>query len=111
MAYTELIGPTWFNVVLDASTSDYTLTSAVLLRGVRFYPSAANDKVTIMQVISGEADSSKWPFFTLISLDGGPIAMFEPSIGLNPKKALYAIDYSKSTFTTPANCILQFVID
>jgi len=49
MAYTELIGQTWLNVVLDATTSDYELSQTIKLRAVKFYPSAANDKITIMQ--------------------------------------------------------------
>lgn len=111
MAYTELWGPTWANVVLDASTDDYELTKAIKLRCIRFYPSAANDKLTVMQAMPGESTPSNWPFFTLISLDGSPTAMTEPWTGLNPKPAIYWIDYSKSTFSTPASCIVQFVFE
>jgi hypothetical protein len=110
MAYSEFIGTTWLNVVLDDTAVDYQISKAILLRAVRFYPSAANDKLTIMQEQPGTASTS-WPFFTLISLDGGPIAMFEPDTILNPNPAWYWIDYSKCTFTTPANCIVQFVIN
>lgn len=110
MAVVEYWGPTWLNVVWDG-TSDYELTESILLRAVRFYPSAVNDKLTVMQKVRGESDSSKWPFFTLISTDGGAVAMFEPAIGVRPQRAMYTIDYSKCTFTTPANIIIQFVYE
>lgn len=110
MAVVEYEGPTWLNVVWDG-TADYTVTKSMILKAVRFYPSAANDKLTVMQAVPGESDTSKWPFFTLLATSTGPIAMFEPSVGLNPRKATYVIDYSKCTFGTPANVIIQFVFE
>ena len=110
MAVTELIGPTWLNVVWDG-TADYELSTPILLRAVRFHGSAAGDKLTVMQEIHGETDSSLWPFFTLTVDAVTESAMFEPSVGLNPKKATYWIDYSKCTFSTPANVIIQFVYE
>ena len=110
MAVVEYWGPTWLNVVWDG-TADYDLTESILLRAVRFYPSAANDKLTVMQKVPREADSGLWPFFTLISIDGAPVAMFEPAVGVRPQRAMYTVDYSKCTFGTPANVIIQFVYE
>lgn len=108
MAVTELWGPTWVNVVWEG-TADYGLTQTIKLRSVRFQGGAANDKLCVMQAQPGVADSANWPFFVLTDITGAGVAMFEPSVGLNPKPATYYIDYSKSTLT--ANCIIQFVFE
>lgn len=110
MAVQELKGLTWLNVVWDGN-SDYTLKNAILLRAVRFFPSAASDKVTIMQNVPGESDPNKWPFFSLVSIDGGPVAMFEPSSGIRPTRAFYTIDYDRCVFSNPSGVIIQFVFE
>lgn len=105
---TEIWGPTWLTVTWSG-TSDYTISTPILLRSIRFY-GTVNDVLCVRQVVPGESNKNNWPHFKLVAFNNS-VAMFEPMVGNRPTKAKYCIDYSNSSFADPNLVVINFVYE
>jgi hypothetical protein len=98
----EKWGKTLLQVVLDGLT-DWTMSQAVRLRSLKFMPSAANDFITVLEVVPG-VSQSLWPALKLESSSGDPVGcLFHSSVDTR-----VMIPFAQCNLSTAANAVVTF---
>lgn len=97
----ERWGVNWLQVVLPAR--DWTMSQAVVLKGITFCPSNSADYLEVQEVVPG-VDAANWPRVKLAPPSGVLPAVHQFFSG---KKARLFIDYSNCSFNTLASIQIQ----
>jgi hypothetical protein len=102
MANIEKQGVSWLQVILDGS-GDWISSQALLLKSLKFQPSAAGDKLVLYEVVP-DVDESLWPKLVLSSNSGDTVGCLFNSISM----IKVMIDYSACIFTDINETVITF---